>query len=69
MDLHAVLMLFLYSVLLCNSTREAVYAWTIVALRHVLPKDVRRMIGTIVWDSRSQGHYFFPQSRTHTTTD
>ncbi len=41
----------------CLLTREAVDSWTIIAHRNGFPRDVRRMVGHVIWESRSQGLY------------
>jgi hypothetical protein len=41
-----------------QSCREAVDSWTIVALRNKVVKDIRKMIGMIIWDSR-EAHFAY----------
>jgi hypothetical protein len=40
-----------------QSYRQAVDSWTIVGLRTNVVKDIRKMIGKIVWDSREEAKY------------
>jgi hypothetical protein len=40
-----------------RSYRKAVDIWTIVALRNKVVKDIRRMIGKMIWDAREEAAY------------
>jgi hypothetical protein len=37
--------------------RRAVYIWTIIGLRNSVVKDIRRMIGKMIWDAREEAMY------------
>jgi hypothetical protein len=37
--------------------RTAVDSWTIVGLRNKVVKDIRKMIGKIIWDAREEAAY------------
>lgn len=41
----------------CSLTREAVDAWTIIAIRFRICKDMRRLIANMIWMTRSDGEY------------
>jgi hypothetical protein len=40
-----------------QSYRKAVDSWTIVGLRNRVVKDIRKMIGNMVWDGREEAVY------------
>jgi hypothetical protein len=40
-----------------RSYRKAVDSWTIVGLRNVVVKDIRKMIGKVIWDAREEAAY------------
>jgi hypothetical protein len=40
-----------------QSYRKAVDSWTIVGLRNKVVKDIRKMIGNLVWDAREEAAY------------
>jgi hypothetical protein len=40
-----------------QSYRKAVDSWTIVGLRNRVVKDIRKMIGKIIWDGREEAAY------------
>jgi hypothetical protein len=40
-----------------QSYRKAVDRWTIVGLRNRVVKDIRNMIGKMIWDAREEGAY------------
>jgi hypothetical protein len=46
-----------------QSSRKAVDAWKIVAVRNAIVKDVRKMIGKIAWDSRSEAKYLMERQK------
>jgi hypothetical protein len=41
-----------------QSYRKAVDSWTIVGLRNNVVKDIRKMIGKMIWDAREEAAYF-----------
>jgi hypothetical protein len=41
-----------------QSYRKAVDSWTIVGLRNGVVKDIRKMIGKMIWDAREEAAYF-----------
>jgi hypothetical protein len=41
-----------------QSYRKAVDSWTIVGLRNKVVKEIRRMIGKMIWDAREEAAYF-----------
>jgi hypothetical protein len=41
-----------------QSYRKAVDSWTIVGLRNKVVKDIRKMIGKMIWDAREEAAYF-----------
>jgi hypothetical protein len=41
-----------------QSYRKAVDSWTIVGLRKNVVKDIRKMIGKMIWDARKEAAYF-----------
>jgi hypothetical protein len=40
-----------------QSYRKAVNSWTIVGLRNRVVKDIRKMIGKMIWDAREEAKY------------
>jgi hypothetical protein len=40
-----------------QSYRKAVDSWTIVGLRNKVVKDIRKMIGKMIWDAREEAAY------------
>jgi hypothetical protein len=40
-----------------QSYRKAVDSWTIVGLRRNVVKDIRKMIGKMIWDAREEAVY------------
>jgi hypothetical protein len=40
-----------------QSHRKAVDSWTIVALRNKVVKDIRKLIGKMIWDARDEAKY------------
>jgi hypothetical protein len=36
---------------------KAVDSWTIIGLRNGVVKDIRKMIGKMIWDAREQAAY------------
>jgi hypothetical protein len=40
-----------------QSYRKAVDVWTIVGLRNKVVKDIRNMIGKMIWDAREEAAY------------
>jgi hypothetical protein len=40
-----------------QSYRKAVDSWTIVGLRNRVVKDIRKMIGKMIWDAREEARY------------
>jgi hypothetical protein len=40
-----------------QSCRKAVDSWTIVGLRNRVVKDMRKMIGKMIWDAREEAAY------------
>jgi hypothetical protein len=40
-----------------QSYRKAVDSWTIVGLRNRVVKDIRKMIGKMIWDAREEAAY------------
>jgi hypothetical protein len=40
-----------------QSYRKAVDSWTIVGLRNCVVKDIRKMIGKMIWDMREEALY------------
>jgi hypothetical protein len=40
-----------------QSYRKAVNSWTIVGLRNKVVKDIRKMIGKVIWDAREEVSY------------
>jgi hypothetical protein len=40
-----------------QSYRKAVDSWTIVGLRNGVVKDIRKMIGRMIWDAREEAAY------------
>jgi hypothetical protein len=42
-----------------QSYRRAVNSWTVVALRNCVVKDIRKMIGHMIWESKEQAKYQF----------
>ncbi len=41
----------------CKCSKAAVDTWTLVGLRHLVCKDVRLLIGKIIWDFKWQANY------------
>jgi hypothetical protein len=40
-----------------NACRKAVDAWTLVGIRFKVVKDIRRLIGKMIWDARGEAEY------------
>jgi hypothetical protein len=40
-----------------QSYRKAVDSWTIIGLRNGVVKDIRKMIGKMIWDAREEAAY------------
>jgi hypothetical protein len=40
-----------------QSCRKAVVSWTIIGLRSKIVKDIRKMIGKLIWDAREEAGY------------
>jgi hypothetical protein len=40
-----------------QSYRKAVDTWTVVGLRNGVVKDIRKMIGKMIWDAREEAAY------------
>jgi hypothetical protein len=45
------------------SYRNAVDSWTIVGLRNRFVKEIRKMIGKMIWDAREEGAYWKRNNR------
>lgn len=42
-----------------TGAKQAVSAWLILARRFGVVKDIRRVIGILIWDARAEGNYKF----------
>jgi hypothetical protein len=40
-----------------HSYRKAVDSWTVIGLRNKVVKDIRKMIGKMIWDAREEAAY------------
>jgi hypothetical protein len=46
-----------------QSYRKAVDSWTIIGLRNKVAKDMRKMIGKMIWDAREDAAYLERNNR------
>jgi TPR repeat protein len=46
-----------------QSYRKAVDSWTVVGLRNIVVKDIRKMIGKMIWDAREEAEYLIQGKR------
>ncbi len=45
------------------SCRRAVSTWTLIGLRYKVVKDIRKMIGKMIWDTREEALYLFDRKQ------